>query len=56
MLRRVKKAGVSVVLLSVYLEAGVKEPVFHREGVAFLAKKGEEACVSVVLLSVHLDA
>jgi hypothetical protein len=56
LLRRVKKACVSVVLLSVYLEAGVKEPVLYREGVALLAKKGEESlCVSGVTL-VYLEA
>ncbi len=41
---------------SVYLEAGVKEPVLHREGIALLAKEGEEAFVPVVLLSVYLEA
>ena len=41
--KKSEEACVSVVLLSVYLEAGVKEPVLHREGVALLAKKGEES-------------
>jgi len=35
--------SVPVVLLSVYLDAGVKEPVLYREGVALLAKKSEES-------------
>ncbi len=43
--------SVPVVLLSVYLDAGVKEPVLYREGVALLAKKSEESlCVNCVTL------
>jgi hypothetical protein len=34
LLRRVKKLVCQGMLLSVYLEAGVKEPVLYREGVA----------------------
>ncbi len=52
LLRRVKKACVSVVLVSVYLEAGVKEPVLHREGIALLAKSKESLCVSGVTLCI----